>query len=287
MTHPAASMPKKTPILVRTAIAAALCATGLSAHAQISRGFIGPHEYALPVGFKPFNIVVQYATLQDTKDVWNANGDKIGGQDTSLFVGLTKYVHLWTPESHPSIGLAWEVIVPEVDVRDRVQRTSNSGLGDPITGFAAWFKPRDNWTLGTDFFLQVPVGNKDVGGGDRWNVIGSLIWDGQFGKVNYTGNLGYNLPGPANALPRPGALWHLNNRLGYRVSELVEPYVGLDYEHQYSRDAAPANHETGAALGVMFHLDPKSSVALHYEKGIEGENRPVSNNLNLRFVYVW
>lgn len=265
----------------------AVTAVGTSAQAQVSRGFIAPHEYALPVGFTPFNVFVEYATLQRTKHVLDANGDKVRGNDADVLVALSKYVHFWTPASNPNVGLAWEIIVPKVGVRDKIARTSTGGIGDPLTGFAAWYKPRENMTLGMDLFLQVPVGDKDVGGGDRWNVIGAIIFDAQFDKINYTGNLGMNLPGATVQGPRPGKIWHMNNRLGYRATELIEPYVGLDYERQEARSGQLRNYETVAALGVMFHTYKNSSIAVHYQKGIDGESRPESNNLNVRFVYSW
>lgn len=277
--------------MIRGAVLLALAAIGTAANAQVDRRFIGPHEYALPVDFKPFNIFVQYATLQNTKDVWNTSGNKASaGHETDVMVGLTKYVRLWTPEFSSKVGLAWEVIVPEVGIRDkdRTNPSSKGGYGDPITGFAAWYKPTDNWTLGTDLFVSVPIGNSEVGGGDRWDALGSIFWDAQYGKVNYTGNFGYRFNGnsvkPNNT---PGDYWHLNNRLGYRVTGLLEPYVGLDYQATQSGAGAPAGHETAVAAGVMFHTFDHSSIAVHYSKGIEGKNAPVSNNINLKFAYVF
>lgn len=287
MKSSAVSVKKYAKTINQSIAVIALSVIASSAQAQISRGFIAPHEYALPVGFDPFNVFVEYATLQRTKDIWNANGDKVGGSDTDVLVALSKYVHFWTPASNPNIGLAWEIIVPKVGVRDKAARTSTGGIADPLTGFAVWYKPRDNMTLGLDAFIQVPIGDKDVGGGDRWNVISAIIFDAQFGKINYTGNLGVNLPGASAQGPRPGKLWHMNNRLGYRATDLIEPYVGLDYERQEARSGLPKNHETAAAIGVMFHTYKHSSIAVHYQKGIDGESRPLSNNLNLRFVYSW
>lgn len=277
--------------LLKAGFLAAATFAATAASAQITRGFIGPHEYALPVKFEPFNIFVEYATVQKNSDAWNTTGDKVSGNGVRSIVALSKYVHLWTPESNPNIGLAWEVIVPKVGVRIPASMGNNAksvgGIADPITGFAAWYKPADNWTLGGDLFVQVPVGNSEVGGGDRWNLIGSAFWDGQFGAVNYTGNLGFNVPGSPTVGLKPGKAYYTNHRLGYRVNDLVEPYVGLDYERQTAAPANLANHELGAAIGVMFHTYKNSHISVHYQKGLSGENRPVSNNLNIRFAYVF
>lgn len=273
---------------VHLGVFATLATAGTLAQAQISRGFIGPHEYGLPdpVGMKPWNVFVEYVTWQKTDHVWNARGDRVASGDSETLVALSKYVHFWTPESQ-KFAIGWEIIVPKVGIRDKAARTSTGGIADPITGPAVWIKPAPNWTLGADLFAQVPIGDKDVGGGDRWNVIGSAFWDGQFDKLNYTGNLGYNFPGsPTNGV-KPGKLWHTNHRLGYRVADLIEPYVGIDYERQQGTSAAPANHEWGAALGVMFHTYTNSHISVHYERGFKGEGRPASDNINLRFAYAW
>lgn len=279
---------RKAKTLLKGAVLVALAAIGTAANAQVDRRFISPHEYALPVDFKPFNIFVQYATLQNTRDVWDSGSHKNrSASNSDTMVGLTKYVRLWTPEFSSKVGLAWEVIVPEVGVRDKTARTSTGGMGDPITGFAAWYKPADNWTLGTDLFVSVPVGDKAVGGGDRWDVLGSIFWDAQFDKVNYVGNFGYHFNGDSVTGSRPADYWHLNNRLGYRATGLLEPYIGLDYQNNQAVNGNPGGHETAAVFGVMFHTYDHSSIAVHYSKGIEGSNAPVSNNLNVKFAYVF
>jgi hypothetical protein len=71
------------------------------------------------------------------------------------------------------------------------------------------------------------------------------------------------------------------------MSELVEPYFGLDFERQQGKGGNPSTHESGLALGLMFYALDKGHIALHYQKGLKGENRAVSNNLNLRFAYVF
>lgn len=276
--------------VLRATAMAALCAIAATAQAQITRGFIAPHEYALPdpKGMKPWNVFVEYSTLQFTDQAWNASGDKSGVGKTEVLVSLSKFVHFW--EVTPGVGIAMELIVPKVGIRDKAGLGANStgGIADPIVGPAFWIKPSENWTLGTDmFFVQIPVGDKDVGGGKRWNAIASVFWDGQFDKINWTGNLGTTIFGKSDDGSKEGTRWYLNNRLGYRVSQLVEPYIGVDYERQHAKSGAPSNHEWGAAAGLMFHALEKGHIAVHYQKGFKGENRAVSDNLNLRFAYVF
>lgn len=273
---------------LRITAAAALCALAGAAQAQISRGFIAPHEYALPPGgFEPFNVFVEYTTLQKSDRVWNSAGNKTGANDTEVLVSLSKYVRAWTPDFNRDMGLIFEIVVPKVGVRDKTAGTSTGGIGDSIFGPAIWYRPVPEWTLGADFLIQAPIGDADVGGGDRWNLITSAFWDAQYGKFNYTGDFGIVVPGSPTAGVKPGKVWFTNHRFGYRVSELLEPYVGLDYERQESTSANPSNDESGFAAGVMFHIFKNTSIALHYQGGLKGENRAVSDNLNMRVVYVF
>jgi hypothetical protein len=279
------------PTILRAAVLAAFCIVGVApAQAQITRGFIGPHEYSLPdpKGMKPWNVFVEYSTLQFTDKVWNSSGDKVGVGKTEVLVSLSKFVHFW--EVTPGVGIAMELIVPKVGIRDKggLGAGSASGIADPIVGPAFWIKPAPNWTLGMDmFFLQIPMGDSDVGGGKRWNAIASVFWDGQFDKINWTGNIGTTIFGKGDDGSRLGPSVYVNNRLGFRASQLIEPYVGIDYERQQAKSGNPSNHEWGGALGVMFHMMPHSHIAVHYQKGFKGGNRSVSDNLNLRFAYVF
>jgi Putative MetA-pathway of phenol degradation len=256
--------------VLSSAVLAALCAAAAPAQAQITRGFIGAHEYALPdpKGMKPWNVFVEYSTLQNTSKAWNANGDKTSVGKTEVLVSLSKFVHFW--EVVPDVGIAMELIVPKVGIRDKggLGANSASGIADPIVGPAFWIKPSPNWTLGTDMaFLQIPLGDSDVGGGKRWNAIASVFWDGQFDKLNWTGNIGTTIFGKGDDGSKLGPSVYVNNRLGYRVSQLIEPYVGIDYERQQAKSGNPSNHEWGAAAGVMFYALDKGHISVHYQKG--------------------
>ncbi|MBL8471461.1 MAG: transporter [Rhodocyclaceae bacterium] len=262
-----------------------------TAQAQVQRGFIGAHEYALPdpAGMKPWNVFVEYSTFQSTKKMWNANGNKIDVGSTDVLVSLSKFVHFW--EVAPGVGIAWELIVPKVSISDRMNPggTHLSGIADPLTGPAWWIKPAPNWTLGMDmFFLQVPIGDDKLRG-TRWNAVASVFWDGQFDKINWTGNIATEQKGTAEVkgAARPGDVYSFNNRFGYRASQMVEPYIGIDYHWTSARDGNPRAHEWAGALGVMFHMAPNWHIAVHYEGGIDGKNMGVSNNMNVRFAYVF
>ncbi|HIE72621.1 MAG TPA: hypothetical protein EYP98_22045, partial [Planctomycetes bacterium] len=82
----------------KSILAALFLAVASPAHAQIIFDVIGPHEYDLPVDFEPFNVFVQYGYVQNDSKFWDSNGNKVAGSGARRTVGLSKYVHFWTPE---------------------------------------------------------------------------------------------------------------------------------------------------------------------------------------------
>jgi len=278
----------------RVALVAAALGAVAPVQAQVTLDVIGPHEYDLPVDFKPFNVFVQYATFQDGDRQWDGDGDRRRTARTRTIVGLSKYVRFWTPESNPKIGLAYEIIVPEVGVRNSDTRSSASGIGDPITGFAVWYKPGANSTLGFQTFMQVPVGDQDIGGGDVWKNLSSVFWDVQFGKLTYTADAGFVFFGESTAADAtPGTLFHTNHRLGYQIDDAIEPFIALDYERQqgWKNRAAgvklPESHETTAGIGVMFKYYGNQSITVRYSRGIDGESHGATDSFNLKYAYAW
>lgn len=280
--------------LAPVALAVAALGSAASASAQVTFDVIGPHEYELPVGFKPFNVFVQYATFQDSSKLWNASGNRKSTPRTDVIVGLSKYVRFWSPESHPEIGLAYEIIVPEVNIRSSATHSSNGGFGDPLTGPAIWYKPGPNTTLGFQTFMQVPVGDSDVGGGDVWKNYSSFFWDAQVGRLSYTADAGFVFFGKSTAADAtPATIFHTNHRVGYAINDAIEPFVALDYETQGSWTnktgsvRVARNRELTAGLGVMFKYYGNQSITVRYSGGVSGENRSATNSLNLKYAYAW
>ncbi len=257
------------------------------ASAQTTFDVIGPHEYELPVGFEPFNAFVQYAYVQDNSKVYNVNRDKVDGPGGTTTVGMSKYVRFWTPEFNPKIGLAYEVIVPMIGVSNRSTDTQTSGIGDPLTGFAVWYKPSSNSTLGFQSFLQIPVGDDSVSDAN-WKNLSSFFWDVRLTeKLGWTADAGFVFQSENVRGVKPGTTFHTNQRLGYRVTHLLEPFIALDYERTASSSTVPSSMALDAGLGVVFHTFDKQSITLRYSGSIDGENRPVNNSLNIKYAYVW
>ena len=112
--------PTRAAKTVVSAFGFALTLLSGSASAQTTFDVIGPHEYDLPVNFdQPFNVFVQYATVQRDSRLFDSDGDRQRGSSAQKIIGLSKYVRFWTPDSNRNIGLAFEVIQPTVGIRDR------------------------------------------------------------------------------------------------------------------------------------------------------------------------
>lgn len=256
------------------------------AQAQTTFDVIGPGEYDLPVDFEPFNVFVQYATVQDNDEVRNDGGDKVDGSGTQQIVGLSKYVRFWSPESNRKIGAAYEIIVPEIGIRDTGADTYTGGIGDPLTGFAIWYKPGANSTFGLQSFLQVPVGNSSVSD-TNWKNLTSLLWNWKRNKFQWTGDAGFVWQGERTSGFKPGLTLHTNNRFGYRISRHWEPFLALDYETTEANDGAPKSWAFDSGAGVVLHTFKNQSIALRYSTTLEGENHAQNNSFNLKYVYIW
>ncbi len=270
--------------------AVALLATTGMASAQTTFDVIGPREYELPVGFEPFNVFVQYATYQDNGRVFDASGDRVDGSGSKALTGLSKYVRFWTPESNRNIGVAWEVIVPEVSIRNTSAGPGDrhiSGIGDPMTGFAIWYKPSANATLGFQSFVQVPVGTERVSD-TNWKNLSSFFWDWRMGeKFGWTGDAGFVWQSPRDTRVRPGLTWHTNNRFAYRASHRLEPFLAIDAEHTEANDGLPNAWALDGGAGLMIHTFDNQSITLRYSTSIDGKNHSVNDSFNLKYAYVW
>lgn len=278
------------PPRARAPLAAALLLAAAAAHAQTTFDVIGPHEYELPVDFEPFNVFVQYATYQDNERMFDADGDRVDGSGSKALTGLSKYVHFWSPESNRKIGVAWEVIVPEVAIRNTAAAPGDrhvSGFGDPMTGFAIWYKPRANLTLGFQSFAQIPVGTDRVSD-TNWKNLSSFFWDWRIGeKFGWTGDAGFVWQGKRDDRVRPGLTWHTNHRFGYRVTPLLEPFLALDAEHTEANDGLTEAWAFDGGAGVMIHTFPNQSITLRYSTSIDGKNHPLNDSFNFKYAYVW
>lgn len=258
-----------------------------TANAQVTFDVIGPHEYDLPVGMKkPVDIFVQYGFVQNTNKVYDNSGNKMDVPSTHLTVGLTKYVRLFSLDSHPEIGLAWETIVPEIGVRNNAAGISDGGLGDPLVGPVIWYKPTPNSTLGLLALVTVPIGDSAVGGGDQWTYHPfTPFWHVNVGNFAYTGQAGFQTFGHSSTRNgKQGNIYYTNHRFGYKITNWFEPIANIDSETQKNSSINLKNHETAVGAGVMFHYLGNQSLTLFYTKGIDGKNHSVTNAFHAKYV---
>lgn len=278
-----------TVLLMRLAAAVFFIPVG-AAQAQTTFDVIGPREYELPVDFEPFNVFVQYATVQENDRAFDADGERVDGSGSQAITGLSKYVRFWSPASKRNIGVAWEVIVPEVAIRNRAAPEGDrhiSGLGDPMTGFAIWYKPKQNVTLGFQSFVQIPVGTDRVSD-TNWKNLSSFFWDWRLGeKFGWTGDAGAVWQSRRDSGIKPGLAYHTNNRFAYRANQRLEPFIALDAEYADGKDDLPDGWALDGGAGLMVHTFSNQSITLRYSTSIDGKNHSVNDSLNLKYAYVW
>jgi hypothetical protein len=208
---------------------------------------------------------------------------------------MSKWVHFFTVDAMPNVGIGFEIIQPEVNVRvapfGQKVAYSVSGLGDPISGFAFWYKPTEGSTLGFQTFMQMPFGASEVSD-TNWKNLSSVFWYVPLGGFDWTGDLGFVYQSGRDDGVKPGLTIHTNNRFGYKINDAFEPFIGLDYEHTNSssvRDQPdlPSAHAFDAGVGAMFTFSAKQSLTLRYSRGLDGVNHSLTNSANIKYVYVF
>lgn len=267
-----------------------------AAASGITFDVISPHEYGFPVNYESFNAFAQYGYYQHDSKSFDSNGKTVTGPGTDTAVGLSKYVRFFSIKSLPDVGFAYLVFLPEISVQ--APGVSVNGLGDPLTGPAAWIKPTKNSTVGFQTYLQVPVGTKEVS--DRtWANISTIFWDWQLGDFNVDGDFGAQFKSVRHTTGAndvdPGSTLFSNLRLAYRAHKYFEPYFSVDYQTTgTSKDKVTgvnvpdsANNETAVGGGIMFHFSDTINLSTRYTYGVDGKNTPVTNALNFKFTYIW
>jgi hypothetical protein len=277
-------------------IGGGLFSSGPAQASGITFDVIGPHEYELPVDYKPFNVFVQYAYRNDDGQAFAGNGATVPGAHTQTVVGLSKYVRFWSSEHLPGIGLAYEVIQPEIRVDGT--NTGVGGFGDTITGPAIWFKPTPNSTFGFQTFMSIPIGTSSVTN-NYWANMSSFLYDYQWESVSFTGDTGAvfrsdrHLTG-SNDLSE-GTTYHNNWRFGWKNSSMIEPFFAFDWQttgkniDQKTNLAVYGSNSNEVALGggLMFKIADDWSITGRYSHGVQGKNTPVTDSINLKLVRVW
>ncbi len=264
---------------------------------DITFAVIGPHEYDLPVNFKPFNVFVQYGEFNSTSQMFNSSGHVVHAPQQDLVEGLSKYVYFWTFAEIPNIGFAYEIIVPEVRIATKGSPDA-AGVADPLTGPAVWFKPTANSTIGFQTFFQVPIGMSEVTNHYMDNNS-SIFYDYQGDNFDITGNTGgvfrTDRHGGGLTPLREGTTFFSDLRVGYKNTSPIEPFAAADFAVTTgSKDLntgliVPASNNRDFALGAgaVMTFTPAANLTLRYSRSVAGANTYLTNAAYLKFVYLF
>lgn len=281
-----------------------LCLSGLAlacatkAHASdITLGIIGPHEYDLPVDFKPFNVLVQYGNGNAAGNTYNSGGARRPTGGSHTWSGLTKYVHFRSFDAIPHVGFAFELIQSESFVL--ANGTNYGGLGGTIVGPAAWFKPNKHSTFGFQTFMQTPTATQPNIATNYWLNISSFIFDYEWNRFSFDGDAGAVTGSTRHVRGqdsfRPGVTFYSNLRWSWKATKLVEPFFALDWQNvtgtynNTRRNYVENSNSREVALGggIMFNIAKDFSFTGRYSHSVEGRNTPETNAYYIKLVYLW
>ncbi|QBL92448.1 hypothetical protein KSAC_02000 [Komagataeibacter saccharivorans] len=273
------------------------CGTMGARAADITLGIIGPHEYDLPVDFKPFNVLVQYGDGNAAGNTYNSLGQRNPGGGSHTWSGLTKYVHFRSFDAIPHVGFAFELIQSESYTL--ANGTDFGGLGPTIVGPAAWFKPNRHSTFGFQTFMQTPLGTRTATSTNYWSNISSFIFDYEWKHFSFDGDAGTVVGSTLHVKGAhsysPGVVFYSNLRFSWKATRLIEPFFALDWQNvkgTYDRTASrylddSSSREIALGLGMMFNISQHLSFTTRYTHSVDGRNIPESNAYYVKFVYLW
>ncbi|UMM63843.1 hypothetical protein DM15PD_08200 [Aristophania vespae] len=272
--------------------------SGHKSHAaDITLGVIGPHEYDLPVDFKPFNAFVQYGDGNAAGLHYNNKGQRHGGNGNHSWSGMSKYVHFWSFDSVPGIGFAYEVIQTESFIL--ANGKNYGGLGTTITGPAVWFKPNKKSTLGMQVFMQTPSGTRQDIANNYWSAIISGMFDYEWDNFSFDGDFG-GVPASTKHIKgqhsyHPGTVFFTNLRFSWKASHEFEPFFAFDwqnaqglYDYTLNQSVPDTNsREIALGVGLMWNISSSMNITARYSHSVEGRNVPETDAYYLKFAYLW
>ncbi|MUG89629.1 transporter [Bombella sp. ESL0385] len=265
--------------------------------ADITFAVIGPHEYDLPVDFKPFNVFVQYGDGNAATFHYDGQGARHSGQGAHTWSGMSKYVHFWTFKSIPKIGFAYEVI--QTESYQLANGTNFGGLGPTISGPAVWFKPNAHSTFGIQTFMQTPSATRDRLNPNYWSNLSSFMFDYEWKHFGFDGDLGAvvasTLHNKGQHSYHPGTAFHSNLRFSWKASPHWEPFFGLDWQNNAGlRDntlrhyvANTSSREVALGVGLMWNINSAWNITARYSHSVEGRNIAETNAYYLKLAYLF
>ncbi|NHO32938.1 transporter [Acetobacter fallax] len=282
--------------LAATGVVALLSTTATRA-ADINLAIIGPHEYDLPVDFKPFNVFVQYGNGNVADNSYNSLGNRNPGGGSHTWSGLSKYVHFRSFDAIPHVGFAFEVL--QAESFTLANGKNFGGLGATIIGPAAWFKPNKHSTFGIQTFVQTPSGTRDALSTGYWANISTFIFDYEWEHFSFDGDAGaiagVEKHKQGEHTYSPGVIFVTNLRFSWKATKLIEPFFAFDWQNvkgTYDRTISQyvdnsGSREVALGVGIMFNIAKNLSFTARYSHSVEGRNIPESNAYYGKFVYLW
>lgn len=265
--------------------------------ADIPLAIIGPHEYDLPVDFKPFNVLVQYGDGNAAGNTYDSGGRRQPTGGSHTWAGMTKYVHFRSFDAIPHVGFAFEVIQSESFVL--AQGTNYGGLGPTIVGPAVWFKPNAHSTFGIQTFMQTPVGTRDALSPNYWSNLSSFMFDYEWKHFSFDGDLGAIVASTKHKTGEhsfsPGTVFHSNLRFSWKASKIVEPFFAFDWQNTAGMRDNTANswvsessgREVALGVGAMVNISKRVSLTGRYSHSVDGRNVSETNAYYMKLVYLW
>lgn len=275
---------------------AGLLASHAGVAASIPFSVIGPHEYALPLHFKPYLEFVQSGEANDNGERFDSGGtarDALGG---TTFSSSTKLAYLFQIQGLPEVGFDAEAIEPAIRVTGGPD--SVTGLGDPVVGLVGWIKPSAWSTFGLQDYFQLPLGSDATSSHYTANIF-SVLGDVDLGRWDLDGDIGVILPvthratlnGPSQ---RVGNEYFANLRESYLLTEHLEPFLGMDWQNTggaltvATDQGVPdsSGNELAGIAGLVWRL-AADSLTVSYHYGLNGRNVTRSNSVLLRWIHVF
>ena len=280
--------------LVSAVLVALMANSTVALAANPTFSIIGPAEWDMPI-VPSANIFLQSGVIQDNNRVYNANGDTAKIPQSHIYEGISRFAHLFSYESLPKVGFAWEVLLPEVRIEG--SHMGISGMGDPMFDIAAYVRPSPNWLVGFQNIVSIPVGGSQVTN-NRWVDYPSIISDVTFGKFGLDTTLGVGLPSTRHKSGEPdqtdGTMYMAEAALRYQALPWLAPFIQYNYQYNNSGHIHDANHtyipssrENVLGGGAKINFTPGRWLSIWYNKGISGRNTVQTNAIYLRFVNVF
>lgn len=264
---------------------------------DITLGVIGPHEYDLPVDFKPFNVFVQYGDGNAAGMSYDGQGRRQPRGGSHTWAGLSKYVHFRTFDAIPHVGFAFEVIQSESYTL--ANGKNFGGLGPTIVGPAVWFKPNKRSTFGIQTFMETPSGTREALATNYWANLSSFMFDYEWDHFSFDGDLGAVVASTKHVKDqhsyKPGDVFFSNLRFGWKATHTLEPFFAFDWQNAgglYDNTLKQSVHNTSSreialGAGAMWTVNSHLSLTARYSHSVEGRNTPESNAYYLKLTYLW